>query len=102
MSNRATSSSTTAGSKQHGQTAQGAQHAQTGQTGMQTGMQQKQTTQHQASGTNTLHDKIAMRAYEKWCKRGCPHGTDKQDWYDAETEVRMEQARQGGATTTRR
>ena len=33
------------------------------------------------------HDKIAMRAYEKWCKRGCPHGTDMQDWYEAEAEI---------------
>src|SRR6516225_3359137 len=25
------------------------------------------------------HEKIAMRAYEKWCKRGCPDGTHLQD-----------------------
>jgi hypothetical protein len=36
------------------------------------------------------HDKIAMRAYEKWCKRGRPQGTDKQDWVEAEAELRME------------
>ena len=36
------------------------------------------------------HDKIAMRAYEKWCKRGRPHGTDKQDWLEAETELKAE------------
>ena len=29
------------------------------------------------------HDKIAMRAYEKWCQRGRPQGTDKQDWVEA-------------------
>jgi hypothetical protein len=36
------------------------------------------------------HDKIAMRAYEKWCKRGRPQGTDKQDWIEAEAELRAE------------
>jgi hypothetical protein len=36
------------------------------------------------------HEKIAMRAYEKWCKRGCPPGTDVQDWLEAEAELRME------------
>jgi len=36
------------------------------------------------------HDKIAMRAYEKWCKRGRPHGTEKQDWAEAEAELRAE------------
>src|SRR5262249_23077832 len=29
------------------------------------------------------HEKIAMRAYEKWCQRGRPQGTDKQDWMEA-------------------
>src|SRR4051794_35531854 len=32
------------------------------------------------------HDKIAMRAYEKWVKRGRPHGSSEQDWVDAENE----------------
>ena len=36
------------------------------------------------------HEKIAMRAYEKWCKRGCPPGTEKQDWLEAEAELRVE------------
>ena len=48
------------------------------------------TTQH---GTGIPHDKIAMRAYEKWCKRGRPMGTEKQDWYEAEAELRAEMAR---------
>jgi hypothetical protein len=39
------------------------------------------------------HEKIAMRAYEKWCKRGRPQGTDKQDWIEAEAELRAEYAR---------
>jgi hypothetical protein len=46
--------------------------------------------------TTTLqvpHEKIAMRAYEKWCKRGKPKGSDKQDWLEAEAEIRMEMSR---------
>jgi hypothetical protein len=39
------------------------------------------------------HEKIAMRAYEKWCQRGQPHGTDRQDWMEAETELRAEMMR---------
>lgn len=89
MSNRATSS-TTATRQQHGHT---------------------QTTQHGAHGkqgtvstVQVPHDKIAMRAYEKWCKRGCPHGSDKQDWYEAEKELRTELAQKGstqGGTSRR-
>ncbi len=41
------------------------------------------------------HEKIAMRAYEKWCKRGRPQGTDKQDWMEAEAELRAELTRHG-------
>ena len=57
--------------------------------------------------TNSMmvpHEKIAMRAYEKWCKRGCPAGTGQQDWFEAEAELRAEMTRMGGATgtTTRR
>jgi hypothetical protein len=49
------------------------------------------------------HEKIAMRAYEKWVKRGRPPGTDFQDWIEAEAELRAELARTGtGHTTTRR
>jgi hypothetical protein len=41
-------------------------------------------------------EKIAMRAYEKWCKRGRPHGSDKQDWVEAEIELKTEMSRAGG------
>jgi hypothetical protein len=36
------------------------------------------------------HEKIAMRAYEKWCQRGCSHGRHEQDWLEAERELRQE------------
>lgn len=38
-------------------------------------------------------EKIAMRAYDKWCQRGQPQGTDVQDWLDAERELRVELSR---------
>jgi len=41
------------------------------------------------------HEKIAMRAYDKWCKKGRPKGTDKQDWLEAEAELRTEMTRTG-------
>jgi hypothetical protein len=47
------------------------------------------------------HEKIAMRAYEKWVKRGRPQGTDKQDWIEAENELKAEFARMSGSQTTR-
>jgi hypothetical protein len=56
-----------------------------------------QTQQHGGTHGTTQggipHEKIAMRAYEKWCKRGRPHGTDKQDWQEAEAELRAEASR---------
>lgn len=41
------------------------------------------------------HEQIAMRAYEKWVKRGRPAGTDVQDWMEAEAELRAEMSRRG-------
>jgi Protein of unknown function (DUF2934) len=38
-------------------------------------------------------EKIALRAYELWCKRGRPADTDRQDWIAAEAELRAELAR---------
>jgi len=50
------------------------------------------------------HDKICMRAYEKWIQRGRPQGTHLQDWYEAEAELRAEYSRnpRGMGTPTRR
>jgi hypothetical protein len=39
------------------------------------------------------HEKIAMRAYEKWVKRGRPQGTDTLDWVEAENELKAEMMR---------
>lgn len=55
----------------------------------------------QSSQSTTMvkvpHEKIAMRAYEKWCQRGRPHGSDMKDWVDAEKELQAEMARSGGS-----
>jgi hypothetical protein len=39
------------------------------------------------------HERIAKRAYEKWMKRGCPQGTEFQDWLEAEAELVAEASR---------
>jgi hypothetical protein len=48
------------------------------------------------------HDKVAMRAYEKWVKQGQPPGRDVQNWLEAEAELRAEYSRNPGTSTTRR
>jgi hypothetical protein len=47
-------------------------------------------------------EKIAMRAYEKWIKKGRPDGTDVQDWVEAEAELKAEHARTSGSHSARR
>ena len=46
-----------------------------------------------APGNPIPHEKIAMRAYEKWVKRGRPQGTEMQDWSEAEAELKSEMMR---------
>ena len=58
-----------------------------------------------AATSSIAQEKIAQRAYEKWMKRGCPHGGDLQDWVEAEAELRAEiggSARQGTTIPPRR
>ena len=45
---------------------------------------------HPAAPAKVTHERIAMRAYEKWLQRGCHHGHDQQDWLDAEAELAAE------------
>ena len=47
-------------------------------------------TTHSTAMPPVPHDRIAMRAYEKWRQRGCPAGTAQQDWYEAEAELMAE------------
>jgi hypothetical protein len=60
------------------------------------------TTSPANTSAKIPHDKIAMRAYEKWCQRGCPHGTDVQDWMEAENELRKEVSRSPMSTSSTR
>lgn len=38
--------------------------------------------------TSITHEQIATRAYQLWEDRGCPGGTDREDWLEAERELR--------------
>ena len=61
--------------------------------------------QQPMTGTKTpmtpMHEMIAMRAFEKWCKRGRMHGCDLQDWFEAENEVKKEMMMPGGTSMRR-
>ena len=44
---------------------------------------------HQAaSAVDWEHERIAVRAYERFLARGEQHGDDLRDWLDAEREIR--------------
>ena len=46
------------------------------------------------SGKSTpTQDQIAKRAHEIWVKRGCKPGMDRQNWFEAEAQLRAELAR---------
>ncbi|PTY08507.1 hypothetical protein DB347_02695 [Opitutaceae bacterium EW11] len=36
------------------------------------------------------HDDIAFRAHKLWCERGCPPGSEMQDWLEAERQLLIE------------
>lgn len=36
------------------------------------------------------HEKIAQRAYELWCSRGKPSGSEREDWFAAIAQLRLE------------
>jgi hypothetical protein len=78
--------------------------AQTSAPSQSSGMQSygsQQSGSLQAGQMQIPHDKIAMRAYEKWCRRGRPQGSDQQDWLEAELELRQELSR-GSTGSSRR
>jgi Protein of unknown function (DUF2934) len=52
-----------------------------------------QTAQPNLQQLKIPHEKIAMRAYEKWIKKGRPQGSHVQDWVEAEQELKAEFAR---------
>ena len=36
------------------------------------------------------HEQVAQRAQEIWKRHGCPPGEDKENWFEAEAELRRE------------
>ena len=38
--------------------------------------------------SNPEHDSIAALAHQLWLARGCPHGSDQDDWYLAESMLK--------------
>jgi hypothetical protein len=43
----------------------------------------------QADSSDTLQQTaISTRAYELWRERGCPNGSDQDDWFRAEQELK--------------
>ena len=52
--------------------------------------------------TKIPHDKIAMRAYERWVKKGRPSGSQVQDWLEAEAELKSEGSHGTTASTPQR
>jgi hypothetical protein len=57
--------------------------------------------QQTGNAVKVPHDKIAMRAYEKWCQKGRPSGTQVQDWLEAERELQAEFTRTGSFSSRR-
>jgi hypothetical protein len=47
------------------------------------------------AGSMLPMEKVAARAYQKWMQKGCKHGSDTQDWLEAEAEIKAEMARTG-------
>jgi hypothetical protein len=43
------------------------------------------------------HDEIAAVAYHLWQERGCPFGSDQQDWFRAEIELKNRKPRLASA-----
>lgn len=47
-----------------------------------------------------LRQEIALRAYYRYCERGCTPGDDREDWLAAEQEVLAQQRAAAGTATT--
>lgn len=44
----------------------------------------------QPDRSETIERVIAARAYECWKERGCPVGSDQEDWFRAEQELKSQ------------
>jgi hypothetical protein len=43
-----------------------------------------------AARTGPTHEQVAERAQEIWRRHGCPPGEDRENWFEAEAELRRE------------
>lgn len=50
------------------------------------------TKSQSTTGPKITHDQIARRAHELWVKRGCKHGQDQENWFEAERQLKAELA----------
>lgn len=41
-----------------------------------------------ARTTDPDHTQVEVLAYQLWCERGCPNGSDQDDWFRAEEHLR--------------
>lgn len=57
------------------------------------------TTATPSSTVEIPAEKVAMRAYDKWCQGGCQQGVDQMNWYEAEAEIRREMMAAAKPTT---
>lgn len=74
--------------------------------------QTREPSQPRARGGRARHEgrgspvpsreRIARRAYQIWQSRGCPCGTEAQDWAQAEAELRAAQYFRAGKLEARR
>jgi hypothetical protein len=39
-------------------------------------------------GDSNNHSEVAARAYQLWQERGCPIGSDQEDWFRAEAQLK--------------
>jgi hypothetical protein len=49
----------------------------------------RKETNMELSRSDSTHAQIAIRAYQRWEKRGCPIGSPEEDWVYAEEELRI-------------
>jgi hypothetical protein len=50
----------------------------------------QQTSKDKQAMPQVCCEAIAKRAFEKYLARGCEHGFDQQDWFEAEKELVIE------------
>ena len=50
-----------------------------------------------SSETPVEHETVEVLAYQLWLRRGCPVGSDQEDWYQAEADLKENGANQRAA-----